>query len=81
MHLLFNLLRIKVLYIFRALLAHHQEVLHKRHLLYCVLNFYKFTATFRTHCIFCAISSYDYLKTPSNYYKYVDIATDYGLDD
>jgi hypothetical protein len=36
MHFSFNLLRIKVLYMFRALLAHPQEVLHKRHLVYCV---------------------------------------------
>jgi hypothetical protein len=32
MHFLFNLLRIKGLYMFRALLAHPQEALHKRHL-------------------------------------------------
>jgi hypothetical protein len=32
MHVLFNLLRIKGLYTFRALLAHPQEVLHKRYL-------------------------------------------------
>jgi hypothetical protein len=32
MHFLFNLLRIKGLYNFRALLAHPQEVLHKQHL-------------------------------------------------
>jgi hypothetical protein len=38
MHFLFNLLRIKGLYMFRALLAHPQEVLHKRHLVFaCVL--------------------------------------------
>jgi hypothetical protein len=36
MHFLFNLLRIKGLYMFRALLAHPQEALNKRHLLYCV---------------------------------------------
>jgi hypothetical protein len=35
-HFLFNLLRIKGLYMFQALLAHPQEVLQKRHLLYCV---------------------------------------------
>jgi predicted nucleotide-binding protein (sugar kinase/HSP70/actin superfamily) len=29
-------LRIKGLYMFRALLAHPQEALHKRHLVYCV---------------------------------------------
>jgi hypothetical protein len=32
----FNLLRIKDLYMFRALLALPQEVLHKRHLVHCV---------------------------------------------
>jgi hypothetical protein len=35
-HFLFSLLRIKGLYVFRALLAHPQEALHKRHLVYCV---------------------------------------------
>jgi hypothetical protein len=36
MHFSFNLLRIKGLYMFRALLAHPQEGLHKRHLVYCM---------------------------------------------
>jgi hypothetical protein len=36
MRFLFILLRIWGLYTFRALLAHPQEVLHKRHLVYCV---------------------------------------------
>jgi hypothetical protein len=36
MHFSFSLFRIKDLYMFRALLAHPQEVLHKRHLVYCV---------------------------------------------
>jgi hypothetical protein len=36
MHFPFNLLRIKGLYLFRVLLAHPQEGLHKRHLVYCV---------------------------------------------
>jgi hypothetical protein len=36
MHFLFSLLRIKGLYMFRALLAHPQEALDKRHLVYCV---------------------------------------------
>jgi hypothetical protein len=36
MHFLFDLLRIKSLYIFRALLANPKEALHKRHLVYCV---------------------------------------------
>jgi hypothetical protein len=35
MYFLFSLLRIKGLYMFLALVAHHQEVLHKQHLLYC----------------------------------------------
>jgi hypothetical protein len=34
MNILLNLLRIKGLYIFRALLAHPQEALNKRHLVY-----------------------------------------------
>jgi hypothetical protein len=40
MHLLFNLLRSKGLYMFRALLAHPQEALNKRILVYymCVLS-------------------------------------------
>jgi hypothetical protein len=36
MQFLFNLLKIKGLYMFRALLAHPQESLNKRHLVYCV---------------------------------------------
>jgi hypothetical protein len=36
MHFSFNLLRIKGLYMFRALLAHPQEATHKRHFVYCV---------------------------------------------
>jgi hypothetical protein len=36
MQFLFSLLRIKGLYMFRALLTHLQEALHKRHLVYCV---------------------------------------------
>jgi hypothetical protein len=36
MHFLFSLLRIKGLYMFRALLAQLQETLHKRHLVYGV---------------------------------------------
>jgi hypothetical protein len=35
-HFLFNLLRINGLYMFRALLAHPQEALHKWRLVYCV---------------------------------------------
>jgi hypothetical protein len=36
MHFLFSLLRIKGLYMFRALLAHPLEVLHKWHLVHCM---------------------------------------------
>jgi hypothetical protein len=36
MHFLFSLLRIKGLYMFRALLAHPQKAPHKQHLVYCV---------------------------------------------
>jgi hypothetical protein len=36
MHFSFNLLRIKCHYMFQALLAHPQEALQKRHLVYCV---------------------------------------------
>jgi hypothetical protein len=35
-HFSFSLLRIKSLYMFRALLAHPQKSLHKQHLVYCV---------------------------------------------
>jgi hypothetical protein len=36
MHFSLNLLRIKGLYMFRALLVYPQEALNKRHLVYCV---------------------------------------------
>jgi hypothetical protein len=36
MHFSFSLLGIKSLYMFRALLAHLQEALHKRHFVYCM---------------------------------------------
>jgi hypothetical protein len=36
MYVLFNLLRIKGLYMFRTLLTHPQEMLHNRHLVYYV---------------------------------------------
>jgi hypothetical protein len=35
-HILFNLLRIRGLYMFRALLADPQEAMHERHLVYCL---------------------------------------------
>jgi hypothetical protein len=36
MYFSFSLLRIKGLYMFRSLLAHSQEMLHKRHLVHCL---------------------------------------------
>jgi hypothetical protein len=36
MHFVFSLLRIKGLYMFRALPTHLQETIHKQHLVYCV---------------------------------------------
>jgi hypothetical protein len=36
MHFLFSLLRIKGLYMFRALIAHPQEAFYKRNLVYCL---------------------------------------------
>jgi hypothetical protein len=36
MRFIFNLSRMKSLYMFRALLAHPQEALNKQHLVYCV---------------------------------------------
>jgi hypothetical protein len=36
MHFFFSLLRIKGLYMFRALLAHLQGALHKQHVVYCL---------------------------------------------
>jgi hypothetical protein len=38
MHILFNLLRIMGLYMFRALLTYLQEVVNKRQFVYCVLK-------------------------------------------
>jgi hypothetical protein len=37
MHIVFNLLRSKGLYMFRALLANPQGVPHEKHFVYCVL--------------------------------------------
>jgi hypothetical protein len=38
MQFLFSLLRVKGLYMFRALLSHPQEAIHKRHLVYCYVS-------------------------------------------
>jgi hypothetical protein len=42
MNFLLNLLRIKGLYMFRALFAHPQKALHKRQLVYCVRVMFHF---------------------------------------
>jgi hypothetical protein len=55
MHFSFNLLRIKSLYMFRALLAHPQKVQHKRHLVYCVRA--QPTDITRTHYNKCRLCS------------------------
>jgi hypothetical protein len=66
MHSLSNLLRIESLYMFRALLAHLQEALHKRHLVYCVRvvchkefqKHYMFTVYNRHTCLgICLVST------------------------
>jgi hypothetical protein len=52
MHFPFNLLRIKGLYMFRALLAHPQEALHKRHLVYCVRKMSVDCGTVAVHAVY-----------------------------
>jgi hypothetical protein len=59
MHFSFNLLRIKGLYMLRALLAHPQEAVHKQHLLYycaIVAQPTDITRTQYTKCRFCSTS-------------------------
>jgi hypothetical protein len=48
MHFLFSLLRIKGLYMFRALLAHPQEVVHKLHLVHCC-------AVYQVDLVYCLL--------------------------
>jgi hypothetical protein len=55
MHLLFSLLRIKSLYVFRALFAYPQEALHKRHLVYCVRGMYVGCTSIESVCVFVYI--------------------------
>jgi hypothetical protein len=52
MHILFSLLRIKGLYMFRTLLAHPQEVLNKRHLVY-YMRVANWQHTQYTKCCLC----------------------------
>jgi hypothetical protein len=70
MHFLFNLLRIKGLYLFRALLAHPQEALHKRQLAAPGLEFTPVlvqptdvTRTQYTKCRLCS-SSWGWARKP-----------------
>jgi hypothetical protein len=53
MHFLFSLLRIKGLFMFRALPAHPQEALHMRYLVYCMRVI---TRTQCTKCRLCIAS-------------------------
>jgi hypothetical protein len=72
-HFLFNLLRIKGLYMFRVLLAQFQEALHKQHLVYCVrvmlvglLPGLEWNFTVMLHCTFyngVIVSCEDYLHS------------------
>jgi hypothetical protein len=50
MHVSFNVLRIKGPYMFRALLAHPHEALHKRRLVYCVRIISVGCDTVALHC-------------------------------
>jgi hypothetical protein len=54
MHVLLNLLTIKCLYMFRALMGHPQEVLHIRHLVYCVSVCQLAARTQYTKCRWCS---------------------------
>jgi hypothetical protein len=68
MHFSFILLRIKDLYIFRALLGHPQEVLNKRHLVYCV-------CIMSIDCGTVAVSlqpCHSQLKSASHWFQYSD---------
>jgi hypothetical protein len=58
LHFSFNLLKIKGLYMFRALRTHPQKVLNKRDLLYCVRvsSVCSFTATVQPTAVFSAPS-------------------------
>jgi hypothetical protein len=59
MHFPFNVLRINGFYMFQALLAYPQEVLYKRHLVYCVACYVswlyptKRVGTMRNFVCFC----------------------------
>jgi hypothetical protein len=59
MHILLNLLRIKGLYMFRVLLAHPQEALHKQHMVYCVrVMSVGCTSTAHLRRLYCKITKF-----------------------
>jgi hypothetical protein len=64
----FNLLRIKGLYMFRALLAHPQEALGKWHLVYCVCIMSVGCGT-----TWCNFHSINWMKIASHWFHYTDI--------
>jgi hypothetical protein len=71
MHLSFSLLRIKGLYMFRAILAHPQEALHKRYLVYCM-------RIMSVGCGKVAVKlqpwfSTNWMKSASCWFRYTDI--------
>jgi hypothetical protein len=70
MHIPFSLLRIKSLYIFRALLVHPQEATHKRHFVYCVRVMSVGCATIALHCSWFSIN---WMKSASPWFHYPDI--------
>jgi hypothetical protein len=63
MHFSINLLRIKGLYTFRALLAHPQEALNKRHLVYCM----------RIMSVGCGTVAINWMKSASRWFHHTDI--------
>jgi hypothetical protein len=75
MHFLFSLLRIKGLYMFRVLLAHPQEVLHKRQLVYCVrqlaesgLKFHSNPGAANWHNVLLCSASWGWASNTRNIY-------------
>jgi hypothetical protein len=67
MQFLFSLLRIKGLYMFRALLAHPQEALHKRQLVYCMRVMSTQTAVGILHACYVSWLHQDFSGTGAAY--------------
>jgi hypothetical protein len=80
MHFLFSLLRTKRSYTFRALLAHLQDALHKRHLVYCVRVIYIYIYIYKNlvptsqskHCIFYKACQLMLLREINTAYCYAE---------